>query len=93
MRAAITCLLMAACGARKPPALPKAFSADLEVTAHLVDRSKDYPPWLRVIDVKYDFVNQRASAADLDRLFRVPSTADLHEPERVSLRGSVPAHR
>ena len=35
--------------------------------------------------------NQRASAADLDRLFRVPSTADLHE--RVSLRGSVPAHR
>ena len=35
--------------------------------------------------------NQRASAADLDRLFRVPSTADMHE--RVSLRGSVPAHR
>ena len=35
--------------------------------------------------------NQRASAADLDRLFRVPSSADLHE--RVSLRGSVPAHR
>ena len=35
--------------------------------------------------------NQRASAADLDRLFRVPSTADLHE--RVSLRGSIPAHR
>ena len=35
--------------------------------------------------------NQRASAADLDRLFRVPSTADLHE--RVSLRGSLPAHR
>ena len=33
--------------------------------------------------------NQRASAADLDRLFRVPSTADL----RVSLRGSLPAHR
>ena len=35
--------------------------------------------------------NQRASAEDLDRLFRVPSTADLHE--RVSLRGSLPAHR
>ena len=35
--------------------------------------------------------NQRASAEDLDRLFRVPSTADLHE--RVSLRGSIPAHR
>ena len=35
--------------------------------------------------------NQRASAADLDRLFRVPSTADMHE--RVSLRGSLPAHR
>ena len=35
--------------------------------------------------------NQRASAADLDRLFRVPSSADLHE--RVSLRGSLPAHR
>ena len=35
--------------------------------------------------------NRRASAADLDRLFRVPSSADLNE--RVSLRGSVPAHR
>ena len=35
--------------------------------------------------------NQRASAADLDRLFRVPSTADLNE--RVSLRGGIPAHR
>ena len=35
--------------------------------------------------------NQRASAEDLDRLFRVPSTADLHE--RVSLRGSLPVHR
>ena len=35
--------------------------------------------------------NQRASAEDLDRLFRVPSPADLHE--RVSLRGGVPAPR
>jgi hypothetical protein len=46
-----------------PPTFPKQFTCTVEVTAHLVDRTKDYPPWLRVIDVKYDFVNQRASAA------------------------------
>ena len=62
MRAAITCLLMVACGARKPPALPKAFSADLEITAHLVDRSKDYPPWLRKLKLNYDFDQKLARA-------------------------------
>ena len=38
------------------------FTATVEVTAHLVDRSKPYPPWLRVIKVAYDYENRMARA-------------------------------
>ncbi|CAM9785617.1 unnamed protein product, partial [Sphacelaria rigidula] len=33
---------------------PEQFSARLEVTAHLVDRTKGYPPWLRTMYITYD---------------------------------------
>lgn len=44
------------------PTLPLQFSADIEITAHLVDRTQDYPPWLRKIRLNYDFVKKLARA-------------------------------
>lgn len=44
------------------PVFPQQFTATVEITAHLVDRSKAYPPWLKVINVKYDYPNQMAYA-------------------------------
>ena len=58
----LSLVLVSVCGARDPPSLPRSFSADLEVTAHLVDRTKDYPPWLRKITLNYDFDKKLARA-------------------------------
>ena len=44
------------------PQFPTQFQARVEVTAHLVDRTQDYPPWLRVIDVSYDYQSRKALA-------------------------------
>mmetsp|Transcript_62229 Transcript_62229/g.140742 ORF Transcript_62229/g.140742 Transcript_62229/m.140742 type:complete len:241 (-) Transcript_62229:167-889(-) len=44
------------------PTFPFRFSARVEITAHLVDRSKPYPPWLRVIQVSYDYPAKKALA-------------------------------
>jgi len=55
-------LLRPADSERTPPKLPLQFSADLEITAHLVDRTKDYPPWLRKIKVHYDHTKKLARA-------------------------------
>ena len=82
----------ALCGRKTSKELVAAYGTDGYLSRHQaqsmfeeldVGASRDLATRLRA--------NQRASAADLDRLFRVPSTADLHE--RVSLRGSLPAHR
>ena len=69
MRSALVLLVSAvACGgladrSLDPPEIPLQFTATVEVTAHLVDRTKDYPPWLRVIHISYDYINKRAHAA------------------------------
>mmetsp|Transcript_69950 Transcript_69950/g.221628 ORF Transcript_69950/g.221628 Transcript_69950/m.221628 type:complete len:230 (-) Transcript_69950:199-888(-) len=42
-----------------PPKLPKQFSATVTITAHRVDRSKEYPPRIRVMQVLYDQINGR----------------------------------
>ena len=34
------------------PRFPLQFECRVEKTAHLVDRSKEYPPWLGVIEVR-----------------------------------------
>ena len=47
---------------RKLPEFPLQFTCDLETTAHLVDRTKDYPPWLRKIKIHYDYINKLARA-------------------------------
>jgi len=41
--------------------LPEIFSAEVHITAHLVDRSQDYPPWLTVMEIHCDFKNKRAA--------------------------------
>jgi hypothetical protein len=51
---------------RAPPSLPLQFSTDLEITAHLVDRTKDYPPWLRRITINYDYTQKQARAEILE---------------------------
>ena len=58
------CLLLAAL-ARAAPEFPLQFRAVVETTAHLVDRAQDYPPWLRRVQLDYDYVNKRARAAVL----------------------------
>jgi len=45
------------------PTFPAQFRATVEVTAHLVDRSKPYPPWKRVIAVDYDGLGGRVRAS------------------------------
>ncbi|KAH8064607.1 hypothetical protein JL722_1484 [Aureococcus anophagefferens] len=58
------CLLLATL-ARAAPEFPLQFRAVVETTAHLVDRAQDYPPWLRRVQLDYDYVNKRARAAVL----------------------------
>ncbi|KAK7250210.1 hypothetical protein SO694_000066114 [Aureococcus anophagefferens] len=50
---------------RAAPEFPLQFRAVVETTAHLVDRAQDYPPWLRRVQLDYDYVNKRARAAVL----------------------------
>ncbi|CAN0295808.1 unnamed protein product [Pylaiella littoralis] len=42
------------------PQFPEQFSARLQITSHMVDRAKEYPPWNREMDVVYDSVAGRA---------------------------------
>jgi len=48
--------------ARALPRLPQQFAAKVTTIAHLVDRSKEYPPWRKVMHVRFDAVNKLASA-------------------------------
>ncbi|EQC40035.1 hypothetical protein SDRG_02692 [Saprolegnia diclina VS20] len=62
-------MLLAACMAvhgskMAPPGMPLHFDANIEITSHLVDRSKDYPPWLRRLKVRYDF-DKKVARADI----------------------------
>ena len=50
------------------PEFPLQFVTTVETTAHLVDRSQEYPPWLRRVSLQYDYVNKRARAAVLHGL-------------------------
>lgn len=54
--------LVVAVSSAAAPKFPLQFSADLEITAHLVDKTKDYPPWLRKIKINYDYIQKLARA-------------------------------
>lgn len=42
------------------PQFPKQFSTGLEITSHLVDQNKEYPPWKRDMAIAYDHAGGRA---------------------------------
>lgn len=45
------------------PQLPLQFKAKVNITAHHVDKTKDYPPWLKQLEVHYDYT-QKAFLAE-----------------------------
>mmetsp|Transcript_13277 Transcript_13277/g.22426 ORF Transcript_13277/g.22426 Transcript_13277/m.22426 type:complete len:227 (+) Transcript_13277:154-834(+) len=63
----LVCIFQFLAGARvaeaKPaPQWPSQFSAKVNITAHNVDKTKDYPPWLKRLDVHFDYENKRFRA-------------------------------
>lgn len=44
------------------PVFPLQFSANLDITSHLIDESSSYPPKRRRITIYYDFINKKARA-------------------------------
>ena len=61
-------LLACAATAAAIPAFPLLFVATVETTAHLVDKSKPYPPWKKRIRLSYDYLNKRARADIMEGL-------------------------
>ena len=47
---------------QEPPLLPLQFSAEVEITSHLVDPAQEYPSRTRKLWVHYDYTNQLARA-------------------------------
>ena len=62
MRCVLVCAVLFFSIEAASPKFPLQFEADLEITAHLVDRTKDYPPWLRKIKINYDYIKKFARA-------------------------------
>ena len=59
---------LAATASAAIPAFPLQFVATVETTAHLVDKSKPYPPWKKRVRLAYDYINKRARADVLEGL-------------------------
>mmetsp|Transcript_17296 Transcript_17296/g.65917 ORF Transcript_17296/g.65917 Transcript_17296/m.65917 type:complete len:248 (-) Transcript_17296:100-843(-) len=47
---------------RPLPELPQQFSATVTTIAHLVDQTQDYPPWRKIMNVRFDYEAKLASA-------------------------------
>ena len=82
MRTLLACALATASAA--VPAFPLQFVATVETTAHLVDKSKPYPPWKKRIRLAYDYLNKRARAdrRSFDRSRTPAGTAFASRPRR-----------
>lgn len=48
--------------AQDVPELPAQFEANLHVVSHLTDPTQSYPPAIRIMHIRYDYENRRASA-------------------------------
>eukprot|EP00976_Prorocentrum_cordatum_P075634 1181972-Prorocentrum_minimum.AAC.1 len=48
--------------AKAAPQWPLQFSATVNITAHHVDKTKDYPPWWKRLEVHFDYENKRFRA-------------------------------
>lgn len=44
------------------PSFPLQFSADIKITAHLIEETSEYPPRYRKMRVHYDYINKMARA-------------------------------
>ncbi|CAM9472755.1 unnamed protein product, partial [Discosporangium mesarthrocarpum] len=64
------------------PSFPLQFSANLEVTAHMVDRSVEYPPWLRRMELNYDFEQRRAKVVIREGLDAGKTYLRLYDAKR-----------
>lgn len=82
--------------------IPEQFSARLEVTSHMVDRTKEYPPWIREMDISYDHVAGRAKVVVQDgidagrtflRLYESKKEYIIREKEYPSCRRSYLGER
>ncbi|CAM9559731.1 unnamed protein product [Scytosiphon promiscuus] len=49
-----------AAGERLAAEIPRQFSAHVRITSHMVDQDKEYPPWIRELEIAYDNVAERA---------------------------------
>ena len=68
MRTLLVGCALAATASAAVPAFPLQFVATVETTAHLVDKSKPYPPWKKRIRLAYDYLNKRARADIMEGL-------------------------
>ena len=60
---AVTLLIRArVIGSTPAPSFPLQFSANLEITAHLISPDSEYPPRVRRMSIYYDYVNKLARA-------------------------------
>jgi hypothetical protein len=55
----------AAIKAAPVPFFPLQFSAEISITAHLIEEDSEYPPRMRKMRVYYDYINKLARA-DID---------------------------
>lgn len=55
------------------PVFPLQLSADIEITAHLIDPDSEYPPRVRRMSIYYDYVNKLARA-DIEEGYEAAKT-------------------
>ena len=69
----LSCLLMLGRGQTKYPVFPLQISADIEITAHLIEPDNDYPPRVRRMSIYYDYLNKLARA-DIEEGYEAAKT-------------------
>uniref|UniRef100_A0A7S0RLK7 Secreted protein n=1 Tax=Pyramimonas obovata TaxID=1411642 RepID=A0A7S0RLK7_9CHLO len=100
------CLVGASSGeeqcAKPAPQWPLQFSAKVNITAHHVDKTKDYPPWLKRLEVHFDYENKRFRAEfkhtkrtairryDQNKEFLVTRVDDLMHCRTSKLKDEMP---
>lgn len=55
------------------PVFPLQLSADIEITAHLIDADSEYPPRIRRMSIHYDYLNKLARA-DIEEGYEAAKT-------------------
>lgn len=99
----IAVLFVQLCSGKEPPKLPLKWTARINITAHHVDKTKDYPPWLKRMKVLYDYENKRFRAEfehtnrtvirryDQGKEFLVTRVDEFIDCRKSKVRESMPA--